>query len=163
MNLEMNNAASNLLNSPSGNSVVNSVSEVVSGGLATWILIGGILLLLATAYLLYMQQINIRDFLPSYDVPPVDWRAIEKAERKEARAEARAEASAGFGENWCFVGEDVTGRWCVKVPRSDACTPERLFSSRPGCELVAASPLPLGLVDKGGAAMNPLIAAMHTK
>jgi hypothetical protein len=152
----MNNVANNLLNSPNA---ANSVSAVVSGGLATWVLIGGIVALLVFAYLLYNRQVTIIDILPGFGAPPADWRAIER--REERREERRGEA--GFGENWCFVGEDVTGRWCVKVPRPDACTPERLFSSRPGCELVPASPLPLGLVEKGGAAMNPLLAAAHTK
>lgn len=153
----MNNVANNLLNSPN---TANSVAAVVSGGFATWILIGGIVLLLVFAYLLYSRQVTIVDILPGFGAP-VDWRAIERREeRRELRREERA---AGFGENWCFVGEDVTGRWCVKVPRPDACTPERLYSSRPGCELVPASPLPLGLVDKGGAVMNPLLAAAHTK
>ena len=89
-------------------------------------------------------------------------RREHRRERREERRERREERG-GFGENWCFVGEDVTGRWCVKVPSSSACSPERLFSSRPGCELVPASPLPLGLVAKGGAEMKPLLAASHTK
>ena len=108
-------------------------------GVGTWLLIAGILLLLVLAYMLYQNQ------LP-FEKTHRDWR----------------NKNAGFGENWCFVGEDVTGRWCVKVPQPDACSPERLFSSRPGCELVPTSPLPLGLVAKGGATTKPL-ASSHTK
>ena len=177
MTLEMNSVGNNLLtNTP--NSVVNSVG---GSTWAPWFLIGGIVLLLAVAYLFYTGQTRASDILPGLAPPQADWRAIEREakreerqearnerrearnERREARKEARKEAKAGFGENWCFVGEDVTGRWCVKVPQPDACSPERLFSSRPGCELVPASPLPLGLINKGGAEMNPLLAASHTK
>jgi hypothetical protein len=159
MTLEMNSVGNNLLtNTP--NSVLNSVGS--GSTWAPWFLIGGIVLLLAVAYLFYTGQTRASDLVPGLAPPQADWRAIEKEERREAREERR-EAKAGFGENWCFVGEDVTGRWCVKVPQSDACSPERLFSSRPGCELVPASPLPLGLINKGGAEMNPLLAASHTK
>jgi hypothetical protein len=168
MTLEMNSVGNNLLtNTPS--SITNGVVNSVSGSTwAPWFLVGGIVLLLAVAYLFYAGKTPISDLIPGLaQPPPADWRAIEKEarreERKEERKEERRGATAGFGENWCFVGEDVTGRWCVKVPQSDACSPERLFSSRPGCELVTASPLPLGLIGKGGAEMNPLLAASHTK
>lgn len=170
----MNNAGNALLgatnNAVSGavNTAVNSVQESV-GGFGMVFLGIGILLLLALAYLIYTQQNTIVDIIPGL-APPRDWREIERREAREERREAREErreerreARAGFGENWCFVGEDVTGRWCVKVPQPDACTPERLFSSRPGCELVTASPLPLGLIAKGGAEMKPTLAEMHTK
>lgn len=132
----MNNAGNALL-SNSG-SVINSNANTFQ----TWILLVGIVLLLVLGYMLYQNQIKMADILLNNKKVPVD--------------------RPGFGENWCFVGEDVTGRWCVKVPQPDACSPERLFSSRPGCELVPASPLPLGLVAKGGATTKPL-AASHTK
>lgn len=63
-----------------------------------------------------------------------------------------------ISENWCFVGEDYTGRWCVKVPTSHACDPDRTFSSQSECELVAASNMPLGLLKDGGAKQLPLSA-----
>jgi hypothetical protein len=132
----MNNVGNALLsNSGSG---INSIGSTTNS-LGVWILVAGILLLLVLAYMFYQNQLTP-------EKTPRDWR----------------NENAGFGENWCFVGEDVTGRWCVKVPQPDACSPERLFSSRPGCELVPASPLPLGLVAKGGATTKPL-AASHTK
>jgi hypothetical protein len=155
----MNNAGNALLTN-SGNAIssaANSVNHTFST-FGTWILIGGIILLLVLAYMMYQNQLTIMDVIPGLDKTPRDWRELQ---RREAQTERKD--NAGFGENWCFVGEDVTGRWCVKVPQPDACSPERLFSSRPGCELVPTSPLPLGLVANGGAAMNPLLAAAHTK
>jgi hypothetical protein len=59
-------------------------------------------------------------------------------------------------ESWCFVGEDLMGRFCVKVPSRGACTPERHYSSRAECELVQAMQLPAGPVTQGGASMQPL-------
>jgi hypothetical protein len=170
----MNNVGNALLNS-ANNTVNNAVNNALNtvqngvGGYGAVFLTIGILLLLLLAYMLYAGQTTIVNILPGLNAPlPQDWREIQKQERATATTGAGAGAAAatnpvGFGENWCFVGEDVTGRWCVKVPQPDACSSERLFSSRPGCELVAASPLPLGLIAKGGAEMNPSLAAAHTK
>lgn len=178
----MNNVGNALLTNSGAtvNSAVNSVSQAFGAfgtfsALGTWVLITGIILLLLLAYMLNQNQITITDILPSWNKPPRDWREIQQREAREARETPSAsstpsnpsnssrDTNTGFGENWCFVGEDVTGRWCVKVPKPDACSPERLFSSRPGCELVPASPLPLGVVNKNGDAMKPMIAAAHTK
>ena len=59
-------------------------------------------------------------------------------------------------ESWCFVGEDLTGRYCLKVPSDHACEPRRLFGSLKDCELVPASHMPAGVVQDGGASMRPL-------
>jgi hypothetical protein len=61
-------------------------------------------------------------------------------------------------ETWCFVGEDKTGRWCVKVPTDHACDPDRTFSTRSDCEIVTASAMPLGFLKYGGASDTPLSA-----
>jgi hypothetical protein len=45
--------------------------------------------------------------------------------------------------NWCYVGEDLTGRFCVKVPEAELCPKARAFQTRSECEMVQASPLPL--------------------
>lgn len=158
----MNNVGNELLGTPVAsinsavNSVVNGATNTVQatmGTYGTWVLVAGILLLLLLAYLLYNGPASIQKIIPG--LAPAQGAVLpEYSDRGK---------STGFGENWCFIGEDATGRWCVKVPIPDACSPERLFSSRPGCELVTASPLPLGLLSKGGAEMNPMLAASHTK
>jgi hypothetical protein len=61
-------------------------------------------------------------------------------------------------ETWCFVGEDQTGRWCVKVPTSHSCDPNRSFESRSACEMVNASAMPLGILQNGGLTDKPLSA-----
>ena len=63
-------------------------------------------------------------------------------------------------ESWCFVGEDVVGRWCVRVPFPQSCTPDRLFDSEDSCTYVPASALPLGVVKEGGAEYKPFAPPM---
>jgi hypothetical protein len=140
----MNSIGNNLFTNSLAPSISNNAASVLNGSASPWFLIGGILLLLILAYMLYQRQ--------TIDIH------VEVPETKQ-----RHPKNHRLGENWCFVGEDATGRWCVKVPQPDACSPERLFGSRPDCELVTASPLPLGLLNKGGAEMHPLLAALHTK
>ncbi len=54
------------------------------------------------------------------------------------------------GETWCFVGEDLTGRFCVKVPSANSCSQDRTFGSRSDCEMTAASHMPAGVVSDRG-------------
>jgi hypothetical protein len=58
---------------------------------------------------------------------------------------------------WCFVGEDLTGRYCVKVPSAASCDRTRVFNSQQDCELQAANTLPAGVVSPhDGRKMTPL-------
>ena len=61
-------------------------------------------------------------------------------------------------ESWCFVGEDLTGRYCVKVPSTNSCDAGRTYRSRQDCEMVPAQHLPAGVVTKQGAGMLPLLS-----
>jgi|LauGreDrversion4_2_1035121.scaffolds.fasta_scaffold264908_2 hypothetical protein len=61
-------------------------------------------------------------------------------------------------ESWCFVGEDLTGRYCVKVPSAKSCDAGRTYRSRQDCEMVPAQHLPAGVVTKQGAGMLPLLS-----
>jgi hypothetical protein len=153
----MNNIAESVFENKAVNSAINTINTTAAnvvnsagvGSGAIWFVLGAIVLVIVAVYFLYRPASGARgdSELPTPPPnPPGDGGA----------------AGAGFGENWCFVGEDLTGRWCVKVPNSSACSPERLFSSRPGCELVEASASPAGINKNGGATMTPLFAA-HTK
>ncbi len=81
----------------------------------------------------------------------VDWWYGE--EQKERRREQHI--TDYRPESWCFVGEDVEGRWCVRVPNPQSCTPDRLFDSEDSCTYVPASAMPLGVVREGGADYKP--------
>jgi hypothetical protein len=61
-------------------------------------------------------------------------------------------------ESWCFVGEDLTGRYCVKVPSAGSCEASRTYKSRQDCELVPAQHLPASIVTKQGAGALPLLS-----
>jgi len=62
-------------------------------------------------------------------------------------------------ETWCFVGEDLVGRWCVAVPKPDLCPRERSFANHSDCELTPANHMPAGLVQNNGASMLTLAKA----
>ena len=57
---------------------------------------------------------------------------------------------------WCFVGEDLTGRWCVKTPEEDLCPKQRVFQSRSECEMKTASASPLGINQHHDTTMIPI-------
>lgn len=64
---------------------------------------------------------------------------------------------------WCFVGEDLTGRYCVKVPSSDSCDRTRVYASQQDCELQAANSLPAGVVSPhDGQKMTALSSGLLT-
>ena len=73
-----------------------------------------------------------------------------------------APAAAATKETWCFVGEDLSGRYCVKVPSETACSSERTFNSRSSCELTPANNMITGAVRNGGIGVQPL-SSMHLK
>jgi hypothetical protein len=64
------------------------------------------------------------------------------------------------GETWCFLGEDNTGRWCVKVPLPSLCEPARSYGGRDPCEMTLAQQLPLGLT---GSKPGPPASAVTTQ
>jgi hypothetical protein len=42
---------------------------------------------------------------------------------------------------WCFVGEDDTGRWCVRVPSESSCSADRAYTSQKECMSAPIAPL----------------------
>ena len=85
-------------------------------------------------YVLYKQQ----PILPESTVSPptVD--------------ETTPTLSAHTTETWCFVGEDLSGRHCVKVPSEASCVPDRTFRTQSECALIQASHMPAGIVQENG-------------
>ena len=59
-------------------------------------------------------------------------------------------------ESWCFVGEDLTGRYCVQVPSEKSCDADRVFGNRKDCELTPANHMASGIVQENGESMLPL-------
>ena len=95
-----------------------------------------------------LQQVSVPLPVPlpvPYPVPG----AAATASTSERRPE-------GPKESWCFVGEDLTGRYCVKVPSDKSCDRDRLFGNQKDCELTTANHMPAGIVKSNGTSMLPL-------
>lgn len=75
-----------------------------------------------------------------FDVPDTE----EKGDQPETEKEP-----VHSTHSWCFVGEDLSGRYCVKVPSDATCTSDRLFKSREECEIVKGSHMPAGITRDG--------------
>ena len=130
------------------NSAVNGVATNIPSGTAhsfyTFLLvvIGAIVLGVVIVYVVRHSGLHKR------------WDRHEENEHREHR-EHRDE-DRFKKEVWCFVGEDLTGRACVKVPSPASCDAERSYGSRPDCELQTANRLPSGVITNGGESMIPL-------
>jgi len=62
---------------------------------------------------------------------------------------------------WCFIGEDLTGRYCVKVPSAASCDRTRVFNSQQDCELQMGNAMPAGVVSPhDGRVKSPLSSAL---
>lgn len=73
-----------------------------------------------------------------------------------AQAESTSEKRPDVVESWCFVGEDLSGRYCVKVPNDSACSKDRVYNSRTDCQMAAANHLPAGVVNSHAVGIQPL-------
>ena len=49
-----------------------------------------------------------------------------------------AQAVGSAEQFWCFVGEDMTGRWCTQVLSAHMCPIERTYASKNDCEKMPA-------------------------
>lgn len=174
--VRMSTLGNNLLNGNYAGSSVLPTSNglaVSAAGLTPWLLLGGIVVLgvviaLVLQYMEIVQWTTATAWLPGFGQPRKlsEWGELMPVDKSvagasPAAAPGDAPASVPSGQTWCFVGEDLVGRWCVKVPNAQACSPERVFNNRADCELVRASHMPLGIDTKGGAGMLPL-SATHT-
>jgi len=41
---------------------------------------------------------------------------------------------ASADQTWCFLGEDMAGKWCIQVPVPNMCPVDRSFTSKNKCE-----------------------------
>ena len=80
-----------------------------------------------------------------------------KSQLQGAAADASTKNPEDFIRGqWCFVGEDLTGRWCVKTPEEGLCPKQRVFQSRSECEMKTASASPLGINQNHDTTMIPI-------
>lgn len=57
--------------------------------------------------------------------------------------------------SWCFIGEDLSGRYCVRVPSEESCDPDRTFRTHSDCALINATHMPAGII-RGDGQLQPL-------
>jgi hypothetical protein len=76
---------------------------------------------------------------PSLKPPPNDSKTVNKNTDKDS-----------FRQTWCFVGEDMTGRYCVKVPSPGSCDADRRYYTRLECEMNLANAMPAGVITNHG-------------
>lgn len=67
-----------------------------------------------------------------------------------------------FRQTWCFVGEDRTGRYCVKVPGPKSCDPDRRYYTRLECEMNLANAMPAGVITNHGVSYDLLSSGRTT-
>jgi hypothetical protein len=94
-----------------------------------------------------------------YWVAPVYRKTARKTE--EAEDVKQADPRVWKEETWCFIHENVQGRWCMKA-KADNCSPPNRFRSKEECEMIEASAMPLGLVQNQGRIARPLAAISTT-
>jgi hypothetical protein len=70
--------------------------------------------------------------------------------------EPSVEESAHGRETWCLVGEDLSGRYCVRVPGPDSCTHDRSYGSRDDCVMTPANHMPAGIALNQSTRLLPL-------
>lgn len=136
---------------------VNSNPSPIPGVPYSWLYIalGFVAMILAAIGSAYYANWDWRAMLNTQvGVPKINVAAVLPA--------PLAPAAAATKETWCFVGEDLSGRYCVKVPSETACSSERTFNSRSSCELTPANNMITGAVRNGGIGVQPL-SSMHLK
>jgi hypothetical protein len=106
----------------------------------------------------YYASSHIWDWLNSFMIQPriAELGGIQEVDipleaPRAPATESTSERNPGpVKESWCFVGADLTGRYCVKVPSDSACESDRLFSSRSDCELQRVNAMPAGVANQDG-------------
>jgi len=62
---------------------------------------------------------------------------IQKEEEKKHVPIASAKEPppvASAEQTWCFIGDDIAGRWCIQVPDERSCDNNRAYKSKNACE-----------------------------
>jgi hypothetical protein len=137
----------NFLNSKRNNNFVATVNSTLNGPAPSYNWLIYVLIVIIIIGLLYVYRNTIVRMIENtmkggkkFYNSVLDLKEKRLVGGKNERDEDDKENIVG---NWCYVGEDLTGRFCVKVPEVELCPKARAFVTRAECEMVKASPLPL--------------------
>lgn len=121
----VNDAFANVVNTATNAVVQNVVNQnaPTSSTMQFLLFVAGVVAVTLGGYYLYMR-----------------WVAGRSGDAAEAVA---AELPVPERQVWCFVGEDDSGRWCVRVPSDSACTADRAYATQKGCESPASAAAPV--------------------
>jgi hypothetical protein len=152
-----------LTNIASPKSVLSALPALPSLGGSLWkyLAVFGIVIIIVMivmgliGYLYFQQFVHYWRRL-SGDHRGEDWMRHESHQEREEHESHRKHKEHSKPATWCFVGEDLLGRYCVKVPGPHACTPDRSYSSDSDCRLIPAQHLPAGTVMNNATRMLPL-------
>ena len=157
--------ATNLVPSAVGQNNVQNVKSAISTtpwlliGISTVLLVGGLVFFFIVqkeSHPWYTKRISWMNYL--FGTPDTEYSISTYVQDTTSPLlkKQTSDMPVKPSETWCFVGEDNTGRWCVKVPLPSLCEPIRTYGSRNSCEMTLAQQLPSGIVTKGGQSTKPL-------
>jgi hypothetical protein len=118
------------------------------------VIVIAILLLIALVYTDLFQR--LKSFFFPLPILPLVPPTYKQDDTQYKRSSSLLPYDNTRNQTWCFIGEDNTGRYCVKVPSPDLCEPIRTFGQRESCELIEGSQMPLGIVTKSGHSVKPI-------
>lgn len=148
--------------------IVKNITETTAS--VPWLLIGGVAVVLVGGLIFfflvqkeshpwYAKRISWMNYLFGGAPDDIGGQSSDFQDTTSPLSQLKKQTSdmpVKPSETWCFVGEDNTGRWCVKVPLPSLCEPIRTYGSRNSCEMTLAQQLPSGIVTKGGQSTKPL-------
>jgi hypothetical protein len=151
MKLEMNFLKTNNSFSATVNSTLNAPS--ISNAYMIYVVLI-IVLVIVIIVTIYFTKDSILMFVNKIIMNTKEF--ISKLETFFKKHDDKDDDKENIIGNWCFVGEDLTGRFCVKVPSAELCPKSRAFPTRDECEMVKASPMPLTIQENNGTTAIPL-------
>lgn len=143
-----------MMNEPVMNVVVNTA--VAANGVSglPWLQIGIVFIVLVSGlvyYFLAQSNPSLTSFAGLQESTAAAIQSVQDTTSPLAQLKTQTNTlPTNPGETWCFLGEDDTGRWCVKVPVPSLCEPSRSYGGRDPCEMTLAQKLPLGLAGSPG-------------